>query len=96
MLKTISVEGFKNVYQGANIIDVRSIESYNNNHIEGAKNIEFNKLLVSPEKYLDRINTYYIYCQKGKKSAKLCDILDNLGYKTINISGGYEAWILGK
>ena len=96
MLKTISVEGFKNVKDSANIIDVRSVESYNNNHITGARNIEFNKLLISPEKYLDKINTYYIYCQKGKKSAKLCDMLDNIGYKVINISGGYESWILGK
>ena len=96
MLKSISVEGFKNIKANANIIDVRSVESYNNNHIEGAKNINFNKLLISPEKYINKINTYYIYCQKGKKSAKLCDILDNMGYKVININGGYEALILGK
>ena len=96
MLKTISVEGFKSIGDSSNIIDVRSVESYNNNHIEGAKNIDFNNLLISPEKYLSKLNTYYIYCQKGKKSAKLCDILDNMGYKVINISGGYEAWILGK
>lgn len=80
--------------QNANIIDIRSIENYNNNHIPNAKNIESKKLLIEPEKYLNKNETYYIYCQHGITSQKLCQILKIKGYNTISINGGYEAWLL--
>ena len=41
-----------------------------------------------------KTDTYYIYCQRGVQSRKLCLILKNMGYKVVNINGGYEAWIL--
>jgi len=79
-----------------NIIDIRAKESYNNNHIPGAKNIQQNELLIRPEKYLNKDNEYYIYCQHGHSSKKLSQILNNKGYKAINVIGGYEAWVLSK
>lgn len=96
MINNISVVDLKKIYDRVNIIDLRGIESYNNSHIEGAKNIDFNKLLISPNNYLDKNLVYYVYCQKGKKSLKLCEILGRQGYKLVNINGGYEAWILNK
>ena len=36
-----------------NIIDIRGLENYNNNHIPGAKNIPYNSLLIAPSKYLN-------------------------------------------
>ena len=94
MTNSISVEEFKKIYKSVNIIDIRGIESYNGNHIEGAKNIDFNKLLISPSNYLNKNDVYYIYCQKGVKSSRLCSVLRQSGYKVINIIGGYEAWVL--
>lgn len=82
--------------ENLNIIDIRSIESYNNNHIPGAINIPFEKLIVNPSKYLSFGLIYYIYCQKGIKSIKTCQILQKKGYKVVNIDGGYESWILEK
>lgn len=85
-----------NKLNNVNIIDIRSIEKYNDNHIPGAYNIPFDKLLLYPNNYLDKNNIYYIYCQKGKKSSQLCRLLNSKGYHTVNILGGYEAWILNK
>ena len=48
-----------------NIIDIRSIEKYNDNHIDGARNIPMILLLKDPSKYLEYGKIYYIYCQKG-------------------------------
>ena len=79
-----------------NIIDIRSIEKYNNNHIDGAINIPYEKLIINPGQYLIKNETYYIYCQKGIQSRKVCQILRNYGYKVVNINGGYEAWMLEK
>lgn len=79
-----------------NIIDIRNGQSYNNQHIDGAINIPFEKLIVSPSKYLDINKKYFIYCRSGVTSKKACQILSNYGFKVINIIGGYEEWVLKK
>ena len=93
MFESISIDDLKKI-KNPNLIDIRSIEKYNNRHIIHAKNIPLEQLLVRPEKYLDRKEKYYIYCQKGIQSRKLCRILINGGYNVVNVSGGYEAWVL--
>lgn len=77
-----------------NIIDIRNIEKYNNNHIPNSINIPHEKLIINPDKYLDKEKKYYIYCQKGITSYKTCQILIKQGYNVTNINGGYESWIL--
>ena len=95
MLESISVTDLQKINY-INLIDIRSIEKYNNKHIMNAINIPMEQLLIRPEKYLEKTNKYYIYCQKGIQSRKLCQILNNMGYSTINVTGGYEAWVLNE
>lgn len=78
------------------VIDIRSSQNYNNNHIPNAKNIPSQVLVSNPSKYLDKEKTYYLYCQKGTLSIRVCSLLNSLGYKTVNVNGGYESWILEK
>lgn len=80
----------------SNIIDIRSIEKYNDNHIPGAKNIPMILLLKDPSKYLDYNQVYCIYCQKGINSSRTCQYLLSKGYRVYNIIGGYEEWLLKK
>ena len=94
MLSSISVHDLKEKIGSENIIDIRSNQSYNNNHIPSATNIPLEKLILEPKKYLQASSIYYIYCQKGISSPKICQILNKMGYHTINILGGYEEWIL--
>ena len=82
--------------QNPNIIDIRSEQSYNNNHIPGSINIPYTKLSIDPNKYLERGKKYYIYCQRGITSSKLCSYLLTLGINVVNILGGYEEWIMKK
>ena len=77
-----------------NIIDIRSEQSYNNNHIPNAINIPYTKLSLNPSMYLEFGKEYYIYCQRGITSNKICNYLASKGYNVINILGGYEEWIL--
>ena len=76
-----------------NIIDIRDALAYNTGHIKGSINIDMNQLLLYPDQYLNRNKVYYIYCQMGVKSYKLCNILKARGYNTININGGYNAYV---
>ena len=77
-----------------NIIDIRSFEKFNNNHIPGALNINSALLLNNPEKYLIKNQIYYIYCQYGVTSNKVVQLLRIKGYNVFSVIGGYEAWIL--
>lgn len=77
-----------------NIIDIRSLEKYNDNHVPGSINIDYNLLINNPNKYLDKNYTYYIYCQRGITSKKVVEILRVYGYNVFSVIGGYEAYIL--
>lgn len=77
-----------------NIIDIRSREKFNDNHIPGALNINGTFLLNTPEKYLNRRDVYYIYCQYGVSSKTVVKMLRMRGYNVVSVIGGYEAWIL--
>lgn len=90
------MEQLKRIVSSVSVIDIRRIESFNNGHIDGAKNVPFNQLIIAPDKYLQKNQVYYLYCQKGTKSIKACQILSRVGYQVYNILGGYEAWILSK
>lgn len=94
MFFDIEIKDLKNLVGKVKIIDLRSVEKYNDNHIPGAINIEPEKLLSNTKKYLNFNDTYYIYCKEGKTSIKVCKVLRKYGYKAINIIGGYEKWIL--
>ena len=94
MISSISAKEISSIKD--NIIDIRSVEKYNNSHIPNAKNIPKVLLVTNHYKYLNKYDTYYIYCQYGKTSLQVCNYLSNLGYKVKNILGGYESYLLEK
>ena len=96
MISSISVIDFLKIQDKVNIIDVRIVENFNRSHIPNAINVPSDLLLANPKKYLNFQDTYYIYCQKGLTSSKLCTLLRSQGYKAINIIVGYEEYILTK
>ena len=91
MMNDIEPTELKNI--NGEIIDIRDNIKYNIDHIPTAINIPTQKLIMQPEKYINKNQTYYIYCQKGITSLNICRILTLKGYKTINVKGGYENWI---
>lgn len=95
MIENISISELMHI-QNPVIIDIRNVQSYNNNNIPESINIPVEKLLATPQKYLNKSTKYYLYCQKGLSSPKICQILNKMGYHTVNIMGGYESWILQK
>lgn len=75
------------------LLDIRDKYEYLLGHIPRAINIPYNYLMFMPYNYLDLDKTYYIYCESGSKSRKLCLYLNQLGYKVIDLIGGYNAYI---
>lgn len=79
-----------------NVIDIRTNYEYLNGHIPTAKNIDKNVLVMYPNKYLNKEDTYYIYCQSGHSSNNIVKMLNSKGYNTVNIQGGYNNYLLRK
>ena len=72
------------------LIDIRDKYEYVLGNINNSVNIPYNYLALMPENYLNFDSIYYIYCDTGNKSRKLCLHLKQLGYKVIDLIGGYQ------
>ena len=77
------------------IIDVRTLEEYNNGHIE-------NTVLISSSSpdfreeigKLDRSKKYLIYCRSGGRSSGTRSIMEDLGFCYIyHLDGGITGWL---
>ena len=73
------------------IIDIRDNYSYNISHIKNAINIPYYNLLNNYSHYLNKNNTYYLYCDEGKQSHDISSRLNSFGYNTKSISGGFKS-----
>ena len=91
MDKSINITELKSILgPNINLIDIRNSTSYKLGNIPYSKNISKNELMFNPEKYLNKNKIYYIYCSKGIQSKTLVNYLNNNGYHTINVVGGYS------
>lgn len=77
-----------------NIIDIRNKYIYDLKHIDNSINIPYDYLIINPSKYLNKNDTYYLYCQAGYTSKNISKKLNSQGYKTISINGGYNSYRL--
>ena len=90
-MDSIDIDDLKK-YTNYKLIDIRSKEDYMTGHIPGSINIELNDILAFPNKYLNKNLTYVIYCDCGKTSIKLVQILKK-NYYVVSLDGGYKAYI---
>ena len=91
-MKSITVFELKSLIPGVKIIDVRDNYKYNLGNIPTSKNISANFLITNPENYLNKEDIYYIYCDFGNTSNRICNVLSQKGYKVINVLGGYNEY----
>lgn len=81
------------INNGALLVDVRTEEEYNNEHISGAVSLplailEDNAENVIPSK--DKI--IIVYCNSGVQSKKAQEKLISIGYKTVYNMGAMSGW----
>ena len=67
------------------IIDVSEKYIYEQNHIQGSVNIPYTELLNNYRKYLNKKESYYLYCKSGKLSKRAVIVLSSLGYNVFNL-----------
>lgn len=79
------------------LLDVRTPEEYNQGHIAGAFQADWNNFEQFKERTasLDKHKPLYVYCLAGSRSAAAQKWLIKEGFETvINLRGGMNAWNL--
>ena len=81
--------------QNAVILDVRTPEEFDRGIIPNAINIDIYKgqgfIYLLEE--LDKSKSYYVYCHAGSRSARACEVMQQLGFSTTyNLVGGISEW----
>ncbi|SFC55087.1 hydroxyacylglutathione hydrolase [Alkalibacterium subtropicum] len=92
---TTEAEEFLRMYrekkQELNILDVRSIAEWKENHLDGAEHILFGDLLKK-EIPFDKNAPVFVHCQTGIRSGIALGALEKRGFAhAVNIKGGFEA-----
>ena len=73
------------------LIDVRTEDEYNIDHIQGAVNMPLNTLRENMGK-LDKNKEYIVYCKVGQRGYNAQRILVNNGYKVKILNGGFSIY----
>ncbi|MFD0676857.1 MULTISPECIES: sulfurtransferase TusA family protein [unclassified Paenibacillus] len=74
------------------ILDVREPAEYAFGHIPGAISIPFGELEAKISQ-LDRNSEYYVVCRTGSRSDAACQMLNEQGFKSINVIPGMSEWV---
>lgn len=76
------------------ILDVRTPEEYKEEHLAGARQLDFLNTAVFDAgiKLLDNTHTYYVYCRSGKRSHNACLKMKKQGFKVFDMEGGILNW----
>ncbi len=73
------------------LVDVRTPGEFREGHLEGAVNIDWMSWdFIQKWDTIDKDRTVYVYCKKGGRSASAAHVLDSLGYRVIDLTGGWD------
>lgn len=75
------------------LVDVRTVDEYNDNHIEGAANLPVDELDDNVDNTIKSKDSYVIvYCKSGARSHEAYEKLVSLGYKNVYDFGSIDNW----
>lgn len=74
------------------IIDVRTLEEWNEGHLEGAVRIGIESPdFTSQLEQLNKTGDYFIYCRSGNRAGRAIEIMRELGFTGELVNGGSVA-----
>ena len=75
------------------VFDVRSMAERENGFIPGSEYVNFGKLFFRIGNLVeDPEQEFVVACQGGARSTIAVKLLQDMGYKPINLAGGFGAW----
>ena len=96
MYKSINIKSIDNIQINKDniLIDIREKYEYILGNIPNSINVPYNYLMILPEEYISKDKKYYIYCDTGSKSRKLCLHLSSIGYDVVDLVGGFTDYLV--
>lgn len=94
-IKTVDAAQFAEIIRSDSVflLDVRTADEYAAGHIANAKNIDVLKSDFKDKvKALPEDKLIAVYCRSGKRSLVAANILAKMGFKVINLRGGWVEW----
>ena len=94
-IKTVDAAQFAEFINSDSVllVDVRTAEEYAAGHIANAKNIDVLKFDFKDQvEVLPKDKEIAVYCRSGKRSLMAANTLAKMGYKVINLRGGWLEW----
>ena len=94
-IKTVDAAQFAEFIKSDSVflVDVRTAEEYAAGHIANANNIDVLKSdFKNNASTLPKNKQIAVYCRSGKRSLVAANILAKMGYKVINLRGGWMEW----
>ncbi len=95
-VKLITPEEMENILEleDVQLVDVRTPQEYNEEHIASSQNIDFRSPTFEDDiKKLDKNKPVILYCKSGKRSTKCAEKLKNAGFeKVYELEGGISKW----
>lgn len=78
---------------GVQVVDVRTLDEYNQGHIPGAVNMD----VTSPEfdslvQTLDKERKVALYCRSGRRSKIAAERVASVGFRVVELEGGILSW----
>ena len=97
-LNNLSAIAFKEAIDSASnikIIDCRRPDELERGYLPNSHNMNYlSKTLVDEIFELDKEQAHYVYCQSGRRSIRVCTLMQNGGFKKVyNLDGGLDTWI---
>ncbi|AIQ64129.1 rhodanese-related sulfurtransferase [Paenibacillus sp. PastF-1] len=77
--------------ESLSVLDVREVEEWEEGHVAGAKHIPLGELNLRLNE-LDPARETIVICRSGNRSGMACELLNDKGFKVINMTGGLLAW----
>ena len=94
--KDMEVKEFAELIADSNVVilDVRKADEFAEGHIKGAILIDQfqSDFMEQAQAKLPKDKTIAIYCRSGRRSANAAGKLTAVGYKCVNLKGGFLAW----
>lgn len=88
-------EAEKQFAAGAQMLDVRTKEEWNEGHLKGAKLVTVTEagFLDKAKAALDPKKAVVVYCRSGRRSAIAAEQLRAAGFMVYDMQGGITAWM---
>ena len=76
------------------LVDVRTQGEFVQGHLPGAVNVDWMAGdFVRHWDTVDRGRKLYLYCQAGVRSAHAARVLESLGFRVVDLTGGYAEYL---